>query len=133
MLPPWALQRDRGGRGLFAMEFHAWSLLEGLKKGCNRWNEAAESIKARALLLCSSSKYGGLSFCAFPMPLSLGPGLGSIPEERVVLGRLCVLGKVEKAPSDAIAKGCSGTVSLPGSSRAVCEQGSPIYKKTIQI
>lgn len=65
------------------------------------------------------------------MPLSLGPGLSSIPEERVVLGRLCVLGKEEKAPWDAIAKGCCGTVSLPGSSRTVCEQGSPIPKERL--
>lgn len=86
-------------------------------------------LKQGLALLCSSSKYGSLSFCSFPIPLSLGPGLASIPEERVVLGRLCVLGEVEEAPSDMIVKDCSGTVSLPGSSGAVCEQGSPTPKK----
>lgn len=88
-------------------------------------------LKQGLALLCSGSKYGSLSFCSFPIPLFLGPGLGSIPEERVVLGRLCVLGEVEKARSDTIAKGCSGTVSLPGSSGAMCEQGSPTPKKRL--
>lgn len=98
------------GKRLCAMEFQDIVL----KKAAIDGRRQLSPLKQGLALLCSSPKYGDLLFCSFPMPLSLGPGFNSIPEERVVLGRLCVLGELEKAPSDGIAKGCSGTASLPG-------------------
>lgn len=64
------------------------------------------------------------------MPLSLGPGFNSVPEECVVLGRVCVLGELEKAPSDGIAKGGSGTVSLPAAA-GLCVTKYTIPKETL--
>lgn len=70
----WALWRDSRGKGLFAMEFHAWSLLgrRCLKKGCNRWNEAAESIKARARSALQRLKIWEFIILLLPYPVVFG-------------------------------------------------------------
>lgn len=115
------------------MEFHAWSLLgrHCLKKGCNRWNEAAESIKARDRSALQQLKMWGFSILLLPYPTVFGSWSRLHPRGACCSWQALCFGEVEEAPSDVIAKGCSGTVSLPGSSGAVCEQGSPTSKKRL--
>lgn len=116
------------------MEFHPWQpSLPGracTKRGCNRWSWAVESVKAVA---CSALglKYGiwGLIVVLLPCAAVSGSKRACSAPCRVVLGRVCVLGEVEKAPSDSIAKRCSGTASLPGS-RSVREHIPSTSKNT---
>jgi len=81
--------------------------------------------RARSAPQPAAENTGGLCVCSFPTPLSPGPsecpGLGSVPWRARCSWQLRCFGGGGKGSLDSVAKGCSGSSSLPGSG-AACEQ-----------